>query len=96
MHHGPIAKRFFVAFLVALGLLAVFSAPTLAQDATPTVEVTPDKKTVWEYKVVTASAFRDELGKAINSSVGEGWDFVSASGPNDGNWGMAVLRRGKD
>ena len=53
-------------------------------------------KTVWEYKVVTASAFKDELGKAINRSVAEGWDFVSASGPNDGNWGMAVLRREKD
>ena len=24
---------------------------------------------VWEYKVVTASVFQDELGKAINSSV---------------------------
>jgi hypothetical protein len=53
-------------------------------------------KTVWEYKVVTASAFKDELGKAINRSVAEGWDVVSASGPNDGNWGMAVLRREKD
>jgi len=52
-------------------------------------------KTVWEYKVVTESAFKDELGKAINSSIGEGWDFVSASGPNNGNWGMAVLRREK-
>ena len=52
-------------------------------------------KTVWEYKVVTASAFQDELGKAINSSVWEGWDFVSASGPNHENWGMAVLRREK-
>jgi hypothetical protein len=52
-------------------------------------------KTVWEYKVVTESAFQDALGKAINSSVGEGWDFVSASGPNNQNWGMAVLRREK-
>lgn len=52
-------------------------------------------KIVWEYKVVTESAFKDELGKAINSSVGEGWDFVSASGPNNENWGMAVLRREK-
>ena len=52
-------------------------------------------KTVWEYKVVTESTFKDELGKAINSSVGEGWDFVSASGPNHENWGMAVLRREK-
>ena len=52
-------------------------------------------KTVWEYKVVTDSAFQDELGKAINKSVGEGWDFVSASGPNSEHWGMAVLRREK-
>jgi hypothetical protein len=50
---------------------------------------------VWEYKVVTASVFQDELGKAINSSVADGWDFVSASGPNDGNWGFAVLKREK-
>jgi hypothetical protein len=61
------------------------------------VAATPRRgyKTVWEYKVVTESAFKDELGKAINSSVGEGWDFVSASGPNNENWGMAVLRREK-
>jgi len=61
------------------------------------VAATPRRgnKTVWEYKVVTASAYQDELGKAINSSVGEGWDFVSASGPSNENWGMAVLRREK-
>ena len=52
-------------------------------------------RNVWEYKVVTASVFQDELGKAINSSVADGWDFVSASGPNDGNWGFAVLKREK-
>ena len=52
-------------------------------------------RVVWEYKVVSASVFQDELGKAINSSVADGWAFVSASGPNEGNWGFAVLKREK-
>jgi hypothetical protein len=50
-------------------------------------------RTVWEYKVITAKGFQNELEKAINASVTEGWDFVSASGPNNENWGIAVLRR---
>ncbi len=50
---------------------------------------------VYEYRVVTTSAFQDELGKIINTSVAEGWDFISATGPNNDNWGMAVLRRPK-
>jgi len=48
-----------------------------------------------EYKVVTGKGFQEQLEKAINSSVAEGWDFVSASGPNNDNWGLAVLRREK-
>src|SRR6478609_627956 len=36
MHQGPRSKRYIVAFIVALGLLAAFGSPTLAQDnATP-------------------------------------------------------------
>ncbi len=62
---------------------------------TLSVAAATGNRTVWEYKVVTARAFQDELGKAINGSVAEGWDFVSASGPNSGNWGLAVLRREK-
>jgi hypothetical protein len=50
-------------------------------------------RTVWEYKVVTGTAFQDALGNAINTSIAEGWEFVSASGPNNENWGLAVLRR---
>jgi hypothetical protein len=52
-----------------------------------------DRRTAWEYRVVTGRGFADELGKAINSAVADGWEFVSASGPNNENWGLAVLRR---
>ncbi len=55
----------------------------------------PGSRTVWEYKVVMGKAFQEELGKAINSSVADGWDFVSASGPNNESWGFAVLKREK-
>jgi hypothetical protein len=50
---------------------------------------------VLEYKVTSAKAYQDELGKKINSAVAEGWDFVSASGPNNENWAVAVLKREK-
>jgi len=46
-----------------------------------------------EYRVLTASIFQDELGKMITAAVGEGWEFVSASGPGGANWAMAVVRR---
>ena len=52
-------------------------------------------RTVWEYKVVTGNVFREQLGKAINNGVADGWEFVSASGPNNENWGIAVLKREK-
>jgi hypothetical protein len=52
-----------------------------------------DRRAAWEYRVVTGRAFQDELGKAINASVAEGWEFVSASGPNNENRELAVLRR---
>ena len=52
-------------------------------------------RTVWEYKVVTGNVFQEQLGKAINNGVADGWEFVSASGPNNENWGIAVLKREK-
>jgi hypothetical protein len=52
-------------------------------------------RSAWEYKVVAETVFQDELAKAINNGVAEGWEFVSASGPNAENWGLAVLRREK-
>jgi hypothetical protein len=51
--------------------------------------------TVWEYRVVPGNVFQDALGNAINSSVAEGWDFVSASGPNNNDCGFALLKRKK-
>jgi hypothetical protein len=67
----------------------------LAVVITLSVAAATGSRTAWEYKVVTSSVFGDELGKAINSSIAEGWEFVSASGPNNENWGFAVLRREK-
>lgn len=76
----------------SLLLGALLGAVTVLSIAAATGNATPP---VYEYRVVTTSAFQDELGKIINTSVAEGWEFVSASGPNDQNWGMAVLRREK-
>ena len=59
------------------------------------VAAATSSRTAWEYQVVTGRAFSDELGKAINNSTAQGWEFVSASGPNNENWGLAVLRREK-
>ena len=69
-------------------LLAVVITLSVAAAAT-------GSRSAWEYRVVTGKGFQDELTKAINSSVAEGWEFVSASGPNAENWGLAVLRREK-
>ena len=65
----------------------------LAVVITLSVAAAAGGRSTWEYKVVTAKAFHDELTKLINISVNDGWEFVSATGPNDENWGMAVLRR---
>jgi hypothetical protein len=42
MHHGPIGKRLLTAAIAMLGLLALFAAPTLAQDAGTPVVQEPD------------------------------------------------------
>ena len=68
-----------------LGAVIVFSIAAAAKGSRP----------VLEFKVISANVFQDELGKQINSVVAEGWDFVSASGPNDQNWAIAVLKREK-
>jgi hypothetical protein len=69
-----------------LGTVAVLSIAAATGEGKPRA---------WEYRIVTSRAFQDELGKVVNDSVAEGWEFVSASGPNNDNWGMAVLRREK-
>ena len=65
----------------------------LAVAITLSVAAAAANRTAWEYKVVTGKGFQNELEKAINASVADGWDFVSASGPNNENWGIAVLKR---
>ncbi len=60
---------------------------------TLSVAAATGSRTAWDYRVVSGSVFQDKLGQAINSSVAEGWEFVSASGPNNENWGIAVMRR---
>ena len=53
-------------------------------------------RTTWEYKVVQGKVFGNEakLEDAINTSTGQGWDFVSAS-PSVDQYGFAVMRREK-
>ncbi len=73
-----------------LGLILGAGIVALVAGSTP-----PEKRPAWEYKVVVGSTYREELGNAINSSVAEGWEFVSASGPNSESSGFALLRRAK-
>jgi hypothetical protein len=67
----------------------------LAVVITLSVAAVTDGPRASEYKVITGKVFQDQLTKAINTSVAEGWEFVSASGPNDELWGLAVLRRAR-
>ena len=78
-----------------LDIKSVLFGAILAVGITLSVAAATGSHTIWEYKVVTGKGFQDELATAINSSVGEGWDLVSVSGPNNENWGLAVLRREK-
>lgn len=71
---------------------ALFGA-LLATVITLSVAAATGSRPAWEYKVVTDKGFQDGLTKAINSNIAEGLEFVSASGPNNENWGIAVLRR---
>lgn len=80
-------KRFDMKSALIGALLAVTITLSLA--------AATGNRTAWEYKVVTGSGFHNGLEKSINAGVAEGWDFVSASGPNNENWGIAVLRREK-
>lgn len=52
-------------------------------------------KPAWEYKVIGGRILQAELEKTINTSVDEGWELVSVSGPTNEMWGMAVLKREK-
>lgn len=50
----------------------------------------------WEYKVVQGAVFGNEamLDGALNASVADGWEFVSAS-PSLDKYGFAIMRRAK-
>lgn len=50
-------------------------------------------RVVREYKVLYGRLSTYDLQKQINSSVADGWEFVSVSGPNDNEYGLAVMRR---
>jgi hypothetical protein len=78
-----------------LDIKSAFIGALLAVVVTVSVAAATGSRTAWDYKIVTGKAFQDELGKAINSSIAEGWEFVSASGPNNENWGLAVMRKEK-
>ena len=69
----------------------------LAAVVTLSVAAATSGRTRWDYKVVAGMVFQDELGKAINSSAADGWEFVCASGPNgDRNFGFAVMRKAQE
>jgi hypothetical protein len=76
-------------------LIGALLGATIVLSIAAATATSTGSRIVCEYRVVTGSVFQQELEKAINSSVAEGWDFVSASGPNEGNWGFAVLKREK-
>lgn len=78
-------KKFDIRSAVLGALLAVVIALPVATAI--------GSRSAWEYKVVTENVYG--LTEAINDSVAEGWEFVSASGPSAGNSGLAVLRRVK-
>lgn len=67
----------------ALGAVIMFS-----------VAATSTTRTTWEYRTVPGKVLGNELGQAINASVAEGWEFVSASSSTE-QWGFAVMRREK-
>ncbi len=60
---------------------------------TLSVAAATSSHTSWQYRVVSGRTFQSELEQEINRSTAEGWEFVSATGPNNENWGLAVLRR---
>ncbi len=68
----------------ALGAVVMFS---VAATTTAT-------RTTWEYRTVPGQVLGNELGQAINASVTEGWEFVSAASSTE-QWGFAVMRREK-
>ena len=72
-----------VLFGIALGAVIMFSVGAATDNP---------RKTSWEYKTVAAKVLGDDLGRAINAQVAQGWEFVSAS-PSAEQWGFAVLRR---
>src|SRR5262245_14717403 len=87
-HHttkGSTMNQFDIKSALIGALLAVVIALSVAAAA--------GNRSSWEYKVITGKGYQDELSNAINNSVAAGWEFVSASGPNNENWGLAVLRR---
>ena len=73
-----------LAFGAVLGAVITFSIAA----------ATGGGRTAREYRVVPAKVLQSELEKAINASVAEGWEFVSAS-PLGNDWGFAVLSRQK-
>ncbi len=76
-------KSVLVGAVLALGLIVAVAAARGSRAA-------------WEYKVVFGTFGNpDVIGSSINSSAAEGWEFVSASGPNNGNYVIAVMRREK-
>lgn len=60
------------------------------------VAAADEGRTAWEYKLVTGAVLgaEDLLDDKINRSVGQGWQFVSASHSTE-RYGFAVMRREK-
>jgi hypothetical protein len=75
-------KSALIGALIAVGIMLSVAAAT-------------GSRTAWNYKVFTGRADGDELGTSINSCIAEGWELVSVSGPNNVNFGMALMRKEK-
>jgi hypothetical protein len=72
---------------VLLGMATFFS-----------VAAATNVRAVWEYKVLAGTVFGSEskgtLEDAINNTVSQGWEFVSAAHSTE-RYGFAVMRREK-
>ena len=75
---------------VVLGIIAGISVMFLLGSASPKEETIS-----WKYKIVSGSINGERLENKINSSVAEGWEFVTVSDMSLQEYAFAVLRQAR-
>lgn len=73
-----------------LGIIAGISVMFLLGAVSPGA-----KTTSWKYKIVSGPVHGDRLENDINSSVAEGWEFVTVSDMSLQQYAFAVLRQAR-